>query len=530
MRWTLLQISEPMLADIGPELDAMAGVAGYSIDSRTIRPGELFFAIHGPRHDGHDHVAAALGRGALAAVVSSSRARRFPNALRGFCLVADDTLLALHQLAHAMRDSWGKKIAGVTGSVGKTTTKEILAALLGAKLRILKSEGNFNNAYGLPLTLFRLEDEHDAAVLEMGMSRRYELKELAAIAKPDVGVVTRVAPAHLEFFAGVEEIALAKRELIEGLNGRESVAVLNADDPLVAAFASHAPGRVLTYAIEKAADYRAEAIEDRGALGSSFVMAQGGKRTRLELALPGRHVISNALAALAAASVWGIGAAEAQTVFRTLHAPAMRGELLRFSNGAALINDSYNSIPAALHAMIKVLAATPNYRRRRFAAGEGLARREDGTHRRELARHPRAGTREHREGAALNALLPSLPRSAKIFQPVQRVSLHHRSHCLRQLDGDVSGFRLWALADPQAARAADCPVHSRRRPAESPEKSGHSDDGPRADCSFHHRSHAAGARSDQWFSAVDAFRAAGVRGYRVCRRLRESLQAAESRA
>jgi UDP-N-acetylmuramoyl-tripeptide--D-alanyl-D-alanine ligase len=370
MRWTLLQISEPMLANIGTGLDAVARVAGYSIDSRTVRAGELFFAIHGPRHDGHDHVAAALERGALAAVVAESRARQFPDALRGSCLVVDDTLLALHQLARAMRDSWGKKIAGVTGSVGKTTTKEILAALLGAKLRILKSEGNFNNAYGLPLTLFRLEAEHDAAVLEMGMSRRYELQELAAIAKPDVGVVTRVAPAHLEFFASVEEIALAKRELIEGLNGPNSVAVLNADDPLVAAFASHAPGRVLTYGIENAADYRAEAIEDRGALGSTFVLVENGRRTRLELALPGRHVISNALGALAAASVWGIGAGEAQSVFRTLHAPAMRGELLSFSNGAALINDSYNSSPAALHAMIKVLAATPNYRRRILAAGE----------------------------------------------------------------------------------------------------------------------------------------------------------------
>jgi UDP-N-acetylmuramoyl-tripeptide--D-alanyl-D-alanine ligase len=370
MRWTLLQISEPMLADIGARVDPVARVAGYSIDSRTIRAGELFFAIHGPRHDGHDHVAAALERGALAAVVAESRARQFPDALRGSCLIVDDTLRALHRLATAVRVAWGKKIAGVTGSVGKTTTKEILAALLGAKLRVLKSEGNFNNAYGLPLTLFRLEEEHDAAVLEMGMSRRYELQELAAIAKPDVGVVTRVAPAHLEFFASVEEIALAKRELIEGLNGRESVAVLNADDPLVAAFASHAPGRVLTYGIDNAADFRAEAIEDRGALGSAFVLVENGRRTRLELALPGRHVISNALSALAAASVWGIGAAEAQAVFRNLHAPAMRGELLRFTNGAALINDSYNSSPAALHAMIKVLAATPNYRRRILAAGE----------------------------------------------------------------------------------------------------------------------------------------------------------------
>ena len=370
MRWTLLQISEPMLAAPGARLDPLARVAGVSIDSRTIRAGELFFAIHGPRHDGHDHVAAALERGALAVVVAESRARQFPDALRGSCLVVDDTLLALHQLATAVRLAWGKKIAGVTGSVGKTTTKEILAALLGAKLRVLKSEGNFNNAYGLPLTLFRLEDEHDAAVLEMGMSRRYELQELAAIAKPDIGVVTRVAPAHLEFFASVEEIALAKRELIEGLNGRDSVTVLNADDPLVAGFASQAPGRVLRYGIDNPADYRAEMIEDHGALGSAFVLVENRKRTRLELALPGRHVISNALGALAAASVWGIGAAEAQTVFRTLHAPAMRGELLRFTNGAALINDSYNSSPAALQAMIKVLAATPGYRRRILAAGE----------------------------------------------------------------------------------------------------------------------------------------------------------------
>ena len=370
MRWTLLQISEPILAAPGEKLDPMARVAGVSIDSRTIRPGELFFAIHGPRHDGHDHVASALERGAVAAVVAEARARQFPDSLRGACLVVDDTLLALHQLARTVRNAWGRKIAGVTGSVGKTTTKEILAALLGSKLRVLKSEGNFNNAYGLPLTLFRLEESHEAAVLEMGMSRRYELQELAGIAKPDVGVVTRVAPAHLEFFASVEEIALAKRELIEGLNGPDSVAVLNADDLLVAEFGSHAPGRVLTYGIENAADFRAEAIEDRGAFGSAFVVVENGKRTRIELALAGRHVISNALAALASASVWGIGAAAAQSVFRGLQAPAMRGELLRFSNGAALINDSYNSSPAALQAMIKVLAATPNYRRRILAAGE----------------------------------------------------------------------------------------------------------------------------------------------------------------
>jgi UDP-N-acetylmuramoyl-tripeptide--D-alanyl-D-alanine ligase len=281
-----------------------------------------------------------------------------------------DTFEALKQLARAVREAWGGKIAGITGSVGKTTTKEILAALLGAKLRVLKSEGNLNNEYGLPLTLFRLEESDQAAVLEMGMSRRGELARLAVIARPDVGIVTRVAPAHLEFFSSVDEIALAKRELIEGLNGRESTAVLNVDDPRVVAFGAFAPGRVVTYGIDAPAFFSATAIEDRGALGSAFDCVSPEGRVRLELSVPGRHAIYNALAALAAASVWNIGAAEAQSVFRTLRVPAMRGELLRFSNGAALINDSYNSSPAALHAMVSVLATTPNFRRRILAVGE----------------------------------------------------------------------------------------------------------------------------------------------------------------
>jgi UDP-N-acetylmuramoyl-tripeptide--D-alanyl-D-alanine ligase len=370
MRWTIAQVAGALGARAGTGLDPVARVAGVSIDSRTLRAGELFVAIHGPRHDGHDHVASALGRGAIAAVVAEPQAHRYGEAIRNRCIVVGDTFEALKQLARAVREAWGGKIAGVTGSVGKTTTKEILAALLGAKLRVLKSEGNFNNEYGLPLTLLRLEETHQAVVLEMGMSRRGELARLAAIARPDVGVVTRVAPAHLEFFASVDEIALAKRELIEGLNGHDSTAVLNADDPRVAAFGAFAPGRVLTYGIDAPAFFSAAAIEDRGALGSAFDYVSPEGRVRLELPVPGRHAIYNALAALAAASVWNIGAAEAQSVFRTLRVPAMRGELLRFSNGAALINDSYNSSPAALHAMISVLAATPNFRRRILAAGE----------------------------------------------------------------------------------------------------------------------------------------------------------------
>src|SRR5882672_3857942 len=370
MRWTIAQLAGALDIRPGAGLDPMARLAGISIDSRAIRAGELFVAIHGPRHDGHTFVADVLAGGALAAVVAQDRLASYPEDVRGRCIAAADTFVALKQLARKVREAWGGKIAGVTGSVGKTTTKEILAALLGTRLSVLKSEGNFNNEYGLPLTLYKLEETHQAAVLEMGMSRRGELARLAEIARPDVGVVTRVSPAHLEFFSSVDEIALAKRELIEGLNGRESTAVLNADDPRVAAFGAFAPGRVLTYGIEQPAFFTAQAIEDRGALGSAFDYVSPEGRVRLELSLPGRHVIANALAALAAASVWDIGAAEAQAVFRTMRAPSMRGELLRFSNGAALINDSYNSSPAALHAMIKVLAATPNYQRRILAAGE----------------------------------------------------------------------------------------------------------------------------------------------------------------
>ena len=370
MRWTVTQVAEAVAGKRGSGLDALARLAGVSIDSRTLRAGELFIAIHGPSHDGHDYVADVFEKGAVAAVVAEALVSRYPGWLQDRCITVADTLSALHSLARAVRQEWGKKICGITGSVGKTTTKEILAALLGTKLRVLKSEGNFNNEYGLPLTIFRLEAEHDVAVLEMGMSLPGELKRLAAIALPDVAIETRVTAAHLLNFSSVDEIALAKRELIEGLAGPSSLAVLNADDPRVAAMAGVAPGRVVFYGVEKPAEFQAEDIEDRGALGSSFTLAHQGRRTRMELALPGRHVVSNALAALAAASEWKIGADEATKVFRELRTPAMRGELIRFTSGFALINDSYNSSPAALHAMTNLLAATPGFERRILAAGE----------------------------------------------------------------------------------------------------------------------------------------------------------------
>jgi UDP-N-acetylmuramoyl-tripeptide--D-alanyl-D-alanine ligase len=370
MRWTVKQVVDAVAGKQGGGVDALARVAGVSIDSRTLRSGELFVAIHGPRNDGHDYLAAILEKGAVAAVVAEPVVSRYPGWMQDRCITVPDTLEALHNLARAVRQEWGKKICGITGSVGKTTTKEILATLLGTKLRVLKSEGNFNNEYGLPLTLFRLDQRHDVAVLEIGMSYPGELRRLAVIAAPDVVVELRVAPAHLLNFSSVDEIALAKRELVEGLRGPQSVAILNADDPRVAAMAAVAPGRVIFYGVEKPADFFAEEIEDRGALGSSFTLVHNGKRSRMEMSLPGRHAVLNALAALAAASLWHVGVAEAQRVLPDMRTPAMRGELVRFSNGFALINDSYNSSPAALQAMIALLAATPGFKRRILAAGE----------------------------------------------------------------------------------------------------------------------------------------------------------------
>ena len=372
MRWTVEEVAHALGVAVPPGLSPLARLAGVSIDSRAVGRGQLFIAIRGPRHDGHEFVAAALQAGAEAAVVASERVSSYPAGIRGRLLATGDTLVALQELAQAVRRAWGRRIAAVTGSVGKTTTKEILAALLGAKFRVLKSEGNLNNEYGLPLTLLRLEPEDKAAVVELGMSHRGELRRLAEIAEPEVGVVTRVAPVHLEFFASVDEIALAKRELIEGLVGPETVAVLNADDPRVARFADVARGRVLTFGLGARADFRAEKIEDHGAAGSEFDLIASGGRTRLLLALPGRHSIENALAALAAASVWEIGADEAAGVLRHIKVGEMRGRLLEFAAGFAVINDSYNSNPVALAAMIGLLSHTGTYRRRILAAGEML--------------------------------------------------------------------------------------------------------------------------------------------------------------
>ncbi|HXW61409.1 MAG TPA: UDP-N-acetylmuramoyl-tripeptide--D-alanyl-D-alanine ligase [Candidatus Acidoferrales bacterium] len=377
MRWTVAQLAEALGVAAPTGLDRSATVLGVSIDSRTIQPGELFIAVRGPRHDGHSFVAQALERGATAGVVACPRWAQYPDEIRGKLFAADDTLAALARLASRACEIWrksksGRIIGAVAGSVGKTTTKEILAALVGARFCVLKTQGNLNNEYGLPLTLLRIAEEHGAVVVELGMSHRGELALLTKMAAPEVGVVTRVAVEHLEFFASIDEIALAERELVENLAWPCATVVLNADDARVARFADVARGPVLRFGTNSRAEFRAEKIEERGLEGTAFDFVSPTGRTRLELPLIGRHNVMNALAALAAASLWGIDAEDAKRVFPALAPADKRGEVVRFEEGFSVINDSYNSSPTALMALVELLAATPGYRRRIVAAGEML--------------------------------------------------------------------------------------------------------------------------------------------------------------
>ena len=366
MKLPLWRVAE--FLEASGNFDGEQVASGYSIDSRTIQPGDLFFAVKGERLDGHEFVSAALKSGAVAAVVAQDQAHRFSGEAR--ILVVQDTLKALQRLGAAVRRLWGKRLVGVTGSAGKTTTKDVIAHLLAARFRVLKSLGNLNNHFGLPLQLLKLESEHDIAVIEMGMSHAGEIAALCEIAKPDWGVVTSVAPVHLEFFPeGISGIARAKYELIAGLPAG-GVAVLNADDPYVSQFGRDFHGKVIQFGIEHPADVSAKRIEDLGPRGSRFQLIASGVNIGMELPLLGRHNVMNALAGIAVALEAGVTPTEAAASLVSLKAPDKRGQILEIA-GATIINDSYNSNPKALDAMVDVVAASPA-RRRIVVAGEML--------------------------------------------------------------------------------------------------------------------------------------------------------------
>jgi UDP-N-acetylmuramoyl-tripeptide--D-alanyl-D-alanine ligase len=330
---------------------ATATISGWSIDSRTIAPGDCFFALRGPTHDGHDYVASVFERGAAVAIVD----HEVPS--RGVQIRVPDTEKALQKLAHGARRRWNETVVGVTGSAGKTTTKDTVAALLSTAYRTGRNIGNLNNHLGLPLSILRLADDCQIAVLEMGMNHEHEIHDLCEIAEPQIGVVTNVGWAHTENFDdGIEGVARAKSELIQALP-REGTAVLNADDSRVRKFATLHSGKTVLFGFAEDADVRAENVN----------MTPDGAQFRalgvdFESPLAGRHGVSNALAGIAVAHVMGIAPENLRDAVRALAPGKMRGER-EVRNGITIINDCYNANPEAMFSMLELLRDTPAQRR-----------------------------------------------------------------------------------------------------------------------------------------------------------------------
>jgi UDP-N-acetylmuramoyl-tripeptide--D-alanyl-D-alanine ligase len=333
---------------------------GVSIDSRTLNPGELFVAIVGPRHDGHDHLGDAAQRGAAAAVVSEDVV-----APQGFPLVrVADTTQALAALARHVRRQATVPVVAITGSTGKTTTKEMTAHLLETRGPALKTQGNLNNQYGLPLMLLRLKPDHQFAVFELGMSAAGELRHLSGIAEPDVAVITNVAAVHLEFFDSVDAIAAAKAEILEGLRPG-GVAVLNGDDPRLRAVGEMHRGEVLWFGRDRSFTVSAERW--RGTVhGMRFDLRVGRETVDVALPLSGPHFVSNFLAAAAVAHHLGISPDAMAAAAADIRPAPHRGEVLRLGQGVTLIDDCYNSNPYAVDAAVTSLGMAGGRRRVAF--------------------------------------------------------------------------------------------------------------------------------------------------------------------
>jgi UDP-N-acetylmuramoyl-tripeptide--D-alanyl-D-alanine ligase len=346
-------------------------VTGVSIDSRTLKQGDLFFAIRGPRNDGHRYLAEVLARGAAGAVVAADYGvpPGFPPD-RVLIQVAD-THQALKALAAHLRTRWQGSLVAITGSMGKTTTKEFAAHVLQTSFTVYRSPGNYNNLFGLPLALCGLSSDDQIGIFEMGMSAPGEIAEMCRLAHPAVGLITNVAHVHLQFFSGIEEIARAKAELAEGL-GSDGTLICNLDDPLVASIASSFRGRKIGFGVAEAADVRAGDIELVNLHETRFKVSVAGRSRPASVPFAGQHYVMNALAAVALGVHFGIDLDQAIASLRHLRQNPMRGQVLAFQDGFTVIDDSYNSNPRALQLMIETLCGLPCSGRRILVAGEML--------------------------------------------------------------------------------------------------------------------------------------------------------------
>lgn len=343
---------------------------GCSIDSRTLAHGDLFVAIVGDRFDGHTFVTAALDAGAFGVVVSNPSA--VPAAAGDAAVIhVGDTTRALQDLARYVRRASRTTVVGITGSAGKTTTKELTADLLALDGEVFRSQGNFNNHIGLPLSLLQLRNGYPTAVVELGMNHAGELRVLTAIAEPDVRVWTNVAEVHAEFFASIEAIADAKAEILEGA-GPRTLVVANAADARVMARVRRCPAQVVTFGVEVDADVSACDVEDRGTRGTRATVVTAAGRVALDLPLIGRGHLANALAATAVALQFAVPLDAIAARLRYARAADRRGTVHALRDGVVLVDDSYNSNPQALARMLEALAATHTTGRRIAVLGEML--------------------------------------------------------------------------------------------------------------------------------------------------------------
>lgn len=332
-------------------------VEGVTIDSRRVRPGDLFIGLRGERHDGDAFAAAALAAGAAAVVVRPETAAALPAGAAS--VVVDDGLAALQRLAAAVRRRLAARVVGITGSVGKTSTKDILASLLRPLVSVVATAGNQNNEVGLPLTLLAADAATRVVVAEMAMRGRGQIRDLARLAVPDVGVVTAIAPVHLELVGTVEDVAAAKAELLEELG--DGTAVVPHDEPLLAPHLARFRGRVLTFG-GPGADVALVEDERRGDRTRLLVDACG-QRTSLDLALTGAHYVRDALAALAAFVALGFRVDQARAGAAAVTLSGLRGEVRALADGGLLLNDAYNANPvascAAVDHLVELAAGRP---------------------------------------------------------------------------------------------------------------------------------------------------------------------------
>ena len=349
--------------------DAM--FTGVSIDSRTVAAGEMFFAIRGPRLDGHAFIPDVWARGAAGAVVADDYTAQVDMPENFVLIQVQDTHEALKALAHAVRIAWPGKLVAVTGSMGKTTTREFACQLIATGFSTYQTPGNYNNLFGLPLALLGLDSKHEVGIFEMGMSAAGEIAEMCRIALPDIGILTNVAPAHLEFFPSLEKIAEAKGELVQGL-AADGTLIYNADDPLVGKLAGQFDGDKISFGQSKTADVRAEQIEIPNLSSTRFRLSYKGRTLAAAIPFAGAHYVQNVLPGAALGFRLGMEPEKIVAAMAGLRPAAMRGKVLCFREGFAVIDDSYNSNPHALQKMIEVLAAIPGFSRRILVAGEML--------------------------------------------------------------------------------------------------------------------------------------------------------------